>query len=280
MAKMYKGFNKDMTCTPIYNVMFQYEERKTYTEETADLCNSGFHACEIPFDCLSYYRPAFSVYHEVDLVDVTDQKEEKDSKRVGKKITIGARLDIAGLIKAQIRIVKQFSHSATSGFGAYSATSRNSAHSATSGDRAHSVTSGNYANSMTSGYISHSATSGDGAHSMTSGTYSHSATSGDGAHSMTSGYQSHSATCGNQAYSVTTGVGAHSATSGSHSIAVALGRKSFVKAALGNWIVAAEYDVNHYPICVKSALVDGEKIKPNTWYKVRDGEFVEVEETK
>lgn len=48
--KAYKGFNKDMTCRE-----FQFEEGKTYEEEKAKLCECGFHACENPLDCYSYY---------------------------------------------------------------------------------------------------------------------------------------------------------------------------------------------------------------------------------
>lgn len=30
------------------------------------------------------------------------------------------------------------------------------------------------------------------------------------------------------------------------------------------------------PVCVKTERVDGIKIKPDTWYKLKDGEFFEV----
>ena len=94
--KAYKGFNKDMTCRD-----FQYEEGKTYETDKAELCKSGFHACEDPIDCLAYYAPAESVYHEVELEDVCD-KVDSDTKRAAKKITIGARLTIAQMVKACI----------------------------------------------------------------------------------------------------------------------------------------------------------------------------------
>lgn len=58
--KAYKGFNKDMTCRG-----FQFEEGKSYEEKEVKLCSKGFHACENPIDCLNYYRPSNSVYHEV-----------------------------------------------------------------------------------------------------------------------------------------------------------------------------------------------------------------------
>ena len=93
--KAYKGFNKDMTCRD-----FQYEEGKEYVTTEAKLCNSGFHACEYPLDCFSYYAPGASVYHEVELNDVSDERESDDTKICAKRIKIGAALDIKGLIKA------------------------------------------------------------------------------------------------------------------------------------------------------------------------------------
>lgn len=77
--KAFKGFKQDMTCRG-----FQFEEGKTYEESKADLCNSGFHACEYPLDVFGYYPPADSVYHEVELDGVCD-KRESDSKVCGKK---------------------------------------------------------------------------------------------------------------------------------------------------------------------------------------------------
>ncbi|MBQ8707957.1 MAG: hypothetical protein IJ523_07715, partial [Succinivibrionaceae bacterium] len=98
--KAYKGFTKDMKCRD-----FQYEVGKTYEEPEAELCRKGFHACEAPIDCLRYYDPAHSVYHEVEL-DATEEREEGDTKRVGKKIKIGAQLDIPHLCKVQFEYVK------------------------------------------------------------------------------------------------------------------------------------------------------------------------------
>lgn len=59
--KTYKGFNKYMTCRG-----FQYEEGKEYEEESVEVCDHGFHAYEYPLDCLEYYSPSESVYHEVE----------------------------------------------------------------------------------------------------------------------------------------------------------------------------------------------------------------------
>ena len=94
--KAYKGFNADMTCRG-----FQYKEGETYHEDLAELCHKGFHACEYPLDVLAYYPPNSSVYHEVELEEVSDERED-DSKVCAKTIRVGARMDIASLVKASV----------------------------------------------------------------------------------------------------------------------------------------------------------------------------------
>ena len=100
MVKAYKGFNKDMTCRG-----FQYQEGKEYETENASLCNEGFHACLNPLDCFRYYSPGEgSVYHEVEIDDNGERGD--DSKIVGSKIKIGAELDVAKICKLHFEFVK------------------------------------------------------------------------------------------------------------------------------------------------------------------------------
>ena len=125
--KAYNGFHKDMTCKD-----FQYEEGKSYHEDKAVCCETGFHACEYPLDCLSYYEPNDSVYHKVELSGDTDKNTE-DSKVCATDITVGARLSIAGLVQAAIDFtMKRVKKEASSNddYGASSATGYKGASSA------------------------------------------------------------------------------------------------------------------------------------------------------
>ena len=152
--KAYKGFDKDMKCRG-----FQFEEGKEY-EHDGDVkcCESGFHACEYPLDCLAYYEPSKSVYHEVELDGTIDREDDsEDTKVAAKKIKIGAKLDIGGLVKGAIDFTfakaKKVKTSHTKAdYSATSATGYGSANSAT-GDRS--------ANSAT-GYGSANVTTGVG----------------------------------------------------------------------------------------------------------------------
>ena len=105
IIKAVKGFNQDMTCTPTEDIKFQYEEGKTYEEEVADVCNKGFHACELPMNAFSYYPPTKSIYHEVEMFGKIDSSES--NKTCSSKIKIGAKINIAGIIKASIDIIRR-----------------------------------------------------------------------------------------------------------------------------------------------------------------------------
>ena len=267
----YKGFNKDMTCRG-----FQYKEGKEYEEETADACHSGFHACEYPLDCLGYYSPNESVYHEVEQSGEFDRGED-DSKVASTKIKIGARLDISGLVKAAIDFtmsrVKKEAES-DEDCGASSATGYKGASSATGYKGASSATGYKGASSATGDYGASSATGYKGASSAT-GDYGASSATGNCGASSATGYK-----------------GASSAND-PESVAVAWGYKGKAMGVLGSHIVLAEwkyigskeddkYDKAEQEawefVGAKMFRVDGEKVKPDTWYRLENGELLEVED--
>lgn len=202
VVKSYKGFNKDMTCRG-----FQYKEGKEYETSKAVVCNEGFHACEHPLDCLGYYPPNTSAYHEVEQTgEFSSDSGSRDSKIASTKIKIGAKLSIAGLVQAAIDFTK-----------------------------------------------SKTVTMQD-------------ATGYKGASSAT-GYK-----------------GASSADN-TTAVAVAWGYESKAKGCVGSHIVCAEWryvdDKKEWELVgAKMARVDGDKIKADVYYILKDGEFVAVVDTE
>ena len=200
VVKSYKGFNKDMTCRG-----FQYKEGKEYETSKAVVCNEGFHACEHPLDCLGYYPPNTSVYHEVEQTgEFSSNSGSRDSKIASTKIKIGAKLSIAGLVQAAIDFTK----------------------------------------------------------------------------SKTVTMQDTTGTCG---ASSATGYKGASSADNSTAVAVAWGYESKAKGCIGAHIVCAEWKYDNLNndwvfVGAKMSIVDGVKIKADTYYTLRDGEFVEVEE--
>ena len=244
--KMYKGFDKDLKCRD-----FQYEIGKTYEELTAELCKKGFHACEYPLDVFKYYAPGnMSRYCEVDLDEVSGKESDEDSKRCGKKIAVKAEIGIAGLVKAAVDFVME--------------NIKDENKEANTGDYSASTNTGNYSASTNTGYRSASTNTGD---------YSA---------STNTGYRSASTNTGDYSASTNTGDRSKADVSGKESVAAALGTDSKAKGALGCWIVLAEWgrdeEFNWHRKDVQCFKVDGETVKPNTWYTLKDGCPVEVDE--
>ena len=256
LIKSYKGFNKDMTCKDK-----QYEEGKEYTEERAKACDCGMHACEYPLDCFKYYDPAHSVYHAVEQGGELS-KNGDDSKVASTYMRIGARLDVRGLVRAAIEYTRSRTTTgnrgaATAGdYGAATAGNRGAATAGNSG----AATAGNRGAATAGGYGA--ATAGDSG-AATAG-YSGAATAGD----------SGAATAGDSGAATSRGKSA----SGENGLSVARGNDVRVKGGMGAILVIAEENTSDYDIAEwKAVVVDGEKIKPNTWYKLENGELVEAE---
>ena len=225
--KCFKGFEKDLKCRD-----FQYEEGKEFHTEKADCCNDGFHACEYPLDCFAYYDPAHSVFHEVELSGEMD-KDGNDTKVCATDIKIGARISIAGLVKAAI----EFTMSKVNKEG--------------KSDERHGFAS------ATGDYGASSATGNCGASSAT-------------------GYR------GASSVSNPTGV------------AVAWGHEAKAKGCLGAHLILSDwryigekrpdgeyknpYKVENWEFAgAKMIQVDGENIKEDTFYTLKDGKFVEAD---
>ena len=88
------------------------------------------------------------------------------------------------------------------------------------------------------------------------------------------------ASSGDYAKMASSGDSAQMASSGENAVVMCAGNDSKAKAKKGSWITLSEWDyVNdkYTPVFVKTERVDGERIKEDTWYKLRGGEFVEVE---
>ena len=256
IIKAYKGFNKDMTCTPNGGEPFQYEEGKEYECENADVCNSGFHACEMPLDVFKYYPPASSVYHEVEQGGKIS-KSDDDSKCASSRIKIGAELNIANLVKAHIQFIKEHITNKHTNAGA-----------ATAGDSG-AATAG-YRGAATAGYRG----------AATAGSYG-AATAGDSGAATAGSYGA--ATAGS--YGAATAGSCGAATSrgsvcvGENGIAAVRGNNVKAKGGIGAIIIIAEEQESDYKIKDWSVIqIDGKEYKPDTWYTMRDGEVVEADE--
>ena len=242
----YKGFDKDLKCRG-----FAYEIGKDYEQDgKIKCCKNGFHACEFPLDVFNYYAPGGnSRYCTVTQSGVTD-KEKGDSKVASSKIHIETEIGLNGIIKAGVKFILDkvnWKNQKESNTGDQSAATN-------TGDQSAATNTGNYSAATNTGDQSAATNTGD---------YSAATNTGN--------------------YSAATNTGDHSAAkvSGKESVAIVTGRDSKAAGALGDWIVLTErgeWNGDTYPIKeVKAFKVDGEKIKADTFYKLVDGEAVEVQ---
>jgi hypothetical protein len=104
---------------------------------------------------------------------------------------------------------------------------------------------------------------------------------GDQSAATNTGDQSAATNTGDQSAATNTGVRSAATVEGNDSVAIAIGYDSKAKGALGCAIVVVErgeWNGKTYPLlAIKSAMVDGKTIKANTFYKLVNKKFVEVE---
>lgn len=65
---------------------------------------------------------------------------------------------------------------------------------------------------------------------------------------------------------------------GKDGVAVSWGRRGKARGEKGCYLVLAEYDDSNNLVCAKMEKVDGERIKENTFYTLKNGEFAVAEE--
>lgn len=97
--KGYKGFSKGLVCRGK-----QYEENTVFEEAKAEICKSGMHFCENPFNVLDHYgfvneKGEFNEFAEVEALD--DVSTDDNKKYCTTKLKIGAKLSFSGFVKAK-----------------------------------------------------------------------------------------------------------------------------------------------------------------------------------
>jgi hypothetical protein len=304
-VKGYKGFDKNMQCRG-----FQYKVGGKYKEDEVSICEKGFHFCENPLDVFGYYGPADSRYAEVEGGGKIE-KYSGDSKVACSELHIKAEIGLNELIQAAVKFildrVKEDAKESNTGdrsvatnTGDRSAATNTGCQSAAAntGDQSVAINIGHYSTAANTGDQSVATNTGYRSVATNTGCQSAATNTGDFSVATNTGYRSVATNTGDQ--SVATNIGYHSTAAntgcrstatnigyrsvasveGKESVAMAIGYESKAKGALGCWIVLSEWEgINgEYHIKdVQCAKVDGKKIKADTYYRLRNGEFVEAE---
>ena len=298
--KGYKGFNKDLTCRGK-----QYAENTVFEEETAEICKSGMHFCTNPFDVLDYYgfvneNAEINEFAEVEALD--DCKTDDGKKYTTKKLKIGAKIGVSGLIKAFVDFtlskVKTDGTSTNTGYRSAATNTGDYSVATNTGSRSASTNTGSHSASTNTGSRSAATNTGDFSVSTNTGDYSAATNIGYCSAAMNTGYRSAATNTGDYSaatstgnYSVATNTGYCSAATnigdysaanveGKSGFAIATGIDSKAKGKLGCYIAVAEWkqknDGEYELINFKAHKVDGKTIKEDTYYTLKNGKFVKV----
>jgi hypothetical protein len=277
VMKGYKAFDKGMTC-----LGKQYAENTVFEEPEAIVCCKGMHFCKNPFDVLDYYPlindngefPDFAVVEALDEPITDDEK-----KFCSKKLKIGAKLSFANFIKAAASF--EFEKTENDKKSNIVENSGDYAKIGSSGDYAQIGSSGDYAQIGSSGDYAQIGSSGDYAQIGSSGDYAQIGSSGDYAQIGSSGYSAKIGSSGDYAQIGSSGDSAQIASEGKYAVICCAGHGSIAKGKIGSWITLSEWkysdiEQTNIPVCVKTEKIDGVRIKADTFYKLVNGEFVEV----
>ena len=243
----YKGFDKNMECRG-----FKYEVGKEYEMDgEIKCCNRGFHACKSPIEVWDYYDMLNSRFAEVEQSGKIDE-EEKSTKICSSRIKIKAELKLADIINIGVEWLKDItSPSKIKEDGVLNDNGYRRKQIGSSGDYSKIGSSGYSAKIGSSGYSAKIGSSGNSAQIGSSGDYSKIGSSGDYAQID---------------------------STGEDSVIMCAGNESKAKAKVGSWITLAEWKWSdeknrNVPVCVKTEYVDGENIKADTWYQLKNGKF-------
>ncbi|MGF2653775.1 DUF7666 domain-containing protein [Serratia marcescens] len=275
----YKGFKQDLTCRG-----FQFEMGKTFEHKgKVEACSGGFHSCEYPLDCFSYYPPAESRYAETIATGEVSREDGGDSKIASATITIKAEISMHQMVTRAIewvwsKVDRSLEQTNTGDYSAASNTGYRSAASNT-GDYSAASNTGDYSAASNTG--DYSAASNTGDYSAASNTGYQSAASNTGYQSAASntGNRSAASNTGNRSAASNTGDYSAAEVSGSHSVAAAFGIEGKARASENSALVLCYRNDEGELIHIRASKVGENGIKPNTWYTLNEnGQFEEIEE--
>ena len=237
--KGYKGFSKGLVCRGK-----QYAENTVFEEDDAKICQSGMHFCENPFDVLDYYgfvadNGELNEYAEVEALDDTQTDDGK--KFCTKKLKVGAKLGIAGLINAFVDFTLD-------------KTKRDST----------ATNTGDYSTAMNTGYKSAAMNTGNFSVAMNTGNFSAAMNTGIKSAAMNSGDKSAAMNSGKNGFAISTGIDGKA--KGSLGCYIAVAEWTYDESA-------DEYKLAGF----KAHKVDGKTIKPDTFYSLKNGKFIAME---
>lgn len=305
--KGYKAFRKGLICRDKV-----YKENTVFEEDNAEICRSGMHFCTNPINTLDYYHLIDNEGNVTEFAEVealSSAKTDNNEKFCTKKLKIGSRLSLSQFIDASLNFTSQKKKSNTSALddetliggpwtklvggnssklvggdnaiivGRYNAKLVGGNEAALVGDEGSTLVGDNWAELVGSDFTKlvgnngAKLVGGDGAKLV--GGNGAILVGGDGA--ILVGGGSAKLTGGDCAKVI----GSNYATLAGGEDAIIVGDNgSAAKGKKGSIILLIERDNEMNIINFKAVQVDGEKIKEDTLYELKNGELVEAAKSR
>ena len=285
----------------------QYAENTVFEEDTAEICKSGMHFCENPFDVLTHYgfvadNGELNEYAEVEALDDAQTDDQKNF--CTKKLKVGEKLGIAGLVNAFVDFTldKIKKDSAATNTGSYSvaintgyksvaiktgyrSVAMNSGYCSTAtntGNYSAATNTGERSAAMNTGDFSAATNTGTKSAAMNTGNFSVAMNSGICSVATNTGDKSVATSTGNYSAAMNTGRWSTATNTGKNGFAISTGIEGKAKGALGCYIAVAEWtydesDDEYKLVEFKAHKVEGKTIKPDTFYSLKNGKFIAME---
>ena len=235
--KGYKGFEKGLVCRGK-----QYAENAVFEEDKAAICSSGMHFCELPHQVFEHYSPGKN--HEFAEVEALDEAFTDDNRKYcTKKLKVGTKVSVFDICKISVNaFFEKF-------------------------DFNNKINKAKASKENNAGYRGAANVDCYGA-----------ANAGDcgaanvGDYGAANAGRYGAANAGRYGAAIVREDG--SASVGKSGVAVAFNGQA--RGRLGAVIVLIESDDDRNAINAKSYIVDGEKVKADTYYRLKSGRRVEV----
>ena len=270
--KGYKGFEPGLICKGK-----QYAENTVFEEDEAVICQKGMHFCAAPLDVLDHYpiineNGELNEFAEVEALD--EVKTVDNKKYVTKKLKIGGKISIKRLGELHAEYIREVVKANRKDSGCGSNQVGGDSAKQVGGDSANQV-GGDYANQVGGNSAKQvggfSAKQVGGNYAKQVGGYSAKQVGGNYANQVGGDYANQ---VGDD-YAKQVGGDYANQVGGKNCIMVAVENSRF-KAGLHSVILHYWYDDDYNIAGFKATQIDGVNLLPDTWYTLKDGEFVPV----
>ena len=293
--KGYKGFEPGMIC-----MNKQYTENALFEEYKVELGHAGMHFCKEPFQTWAFYSPyECERLNEFAKIDALGDVCTNGDLFCTNRLMINKKLTLPQMVDAELRYIrendkpiivdKDSAHNAKAAIAnrpcSVAAVTRGNAVANAVGGQSAAISTEFRSAAKTNGLNStavalgrDSVAVGEAFRSVAIATGRNSVAISRDPRSLSivTSEDSLATSYRDDCIAMATGPCSDAVVEGSHSVAIAAGYHDRVKGMLGCWLVAMERSpVTRFITDVKTAYVDGVKIKANTFYELKNGEFVE-----